>query len=340
MLSFRKSVVTAVALSLAVTLPTFAAPTVESSKVPAGSFEKYLPDGANGVVKINVRQFLDSELVKKAGLEKALTSDQAKKEIAVLGFDPMKDIEHIIICTNKDNPDEATVIIQGKFDPAKLAAVADAAAKEKEDCVKIHKTANGKVYEVAKLDDLIKLPAPAAAAGINLTGKSLFFVFPDKGHVVLLGTKDSAEDVLAKAAGKKTTKLANKEMPGLLAKINPKQTVAVALPAPAFLDKAKSITGGFTVTADVKVDVNIATADAATAKELNTTLGDGLKQAQDSLALITLQVKELAPAVDILNSIKLDAKDANIGIKSDIKGDTIEKFLKGAKEFAEKNGLK
>ena len=56
MLSLRNRALTALALSLALTLPAFAA--------PAGEIDvKYLPDAADGVVSINVRQFLDSELI-------------------------------------------------------------------------------------------------------------------------------------------------------------------------------------------------------------------------------------------------------------------------------------
>ena len=79
--------------------------------------------------------------------------------------------------------------------------------------------------------------------------------------------------------------------------------------------------------------------DAETAKTLNDQLGDQLKGVQDAAGLVVIQEKGLAPAVDILNGIKLEAKDSNIGIKSDIKGDTLEKLAKGVVEFAQKHGF-
>src|SRR5690349_4649491 len=111
MLSLRKPILAALALSLALALPALAA-------APAGSYEKYLPDETDGVITINVRQLLDSELIKKAGLDKALAGEDAQKALGVIGLDPLKDIDRVVIAGGKD---EGLVIIQGKFDPAKLA---------------------------------------------------------------------------------------------------------------------------------------------------------------------------------------------------------------------------
>jgi hypothetical protein len=333
MASFRKCVLTALALCLAVSLPAFAAP---ASEAAAGSFEKYLPDGADGVICINVRQLLDSELIKKAGLDKALAGDEAQKAMKSIGLDPLKDIERLIFAPDKDKPDDVHLIIQGKFDPAKLSAAIEEAAKDQKEALKIHKTEHGKVYEMTKLDDIIKLPPQAAGAGLNLKGKSVFAVIADKGNVVVVGSKEAAETALAKAAGKKTTKLTNKELPGLIAKINPKQTIAVALPTPD--EKTKSITGGITVTGDVKLDFTVATSDADAAKTLDGQIGDQLKMVQDLAGIVVAQEKGLAPAVDVLNAIKHEAKDSNVGITADIKGDTLEKLVKGVSELIAKNG--
>ncbi|HEX5270552.1 MAG TPA: hypothetical protein VFW33_08710, partial [Gemmataceae bacterium] len=200
MFSFRKRILTAVALSLALAVPAFAA------DAAAPGFEKYMPDAAEGVITINVRQLLDSELIKKAGLDKALAGEEAQKSFKDLGLDPLKDIERVIITSDKEKSEDPYFIVQGKFDPAKLAAAADAAAKEKKDNLKVHKTDLGKVYELTNLDQAVKLPPQAAGAGVNLKGKSVFVTIPDKGHIVLVGSKEAAETVLAKAAGKKTTK--------------------------------------------------------------------------------------------------------------------------------------
>jgi len=334
MLSIRSRILAALALTLALALPAFAAPAPLDG--PAGNYEKYLPDAADGVINVNVRQFLDSELIKKAGLDKLLTGDESQNTLKALGLDPLKDIDRVIISNDKASND-GYFIVQGKFDPEKLAAAAELAAKDKKEVLKIHKSEYGKVYEITKLDELVKVPPQAAGAGVNLKDKSFFGVIADKGNIVVVGTKESAETVLAKAAGKKTTKLTNKDLPGLIAKIDPKQTIAVAIPAPE--EKLKSVTGGITVTKDLKVDVTLTATDADAAKQLNETITMGLQQAQDIAGIIVLQQKELAPLVDILNGIKHDAKDSTIGITTDVKGETLEKLVKAVAEFAKKQGF-
>ncbi len=344
MLSFRKHVLTALALSLVAALPAFAEP-LRTEEAPARSLEKYLPDSADGVIVINVRQLLDSELVKKAGLDKMLAKEDAKKAIDVIGFDPLKDVERIIVTSDKSEGsgkgDEPVFIFQGKFDPAKLQAVVEKAAEDKKEALKVHKTANGKVYELTKLDELIKVPPQLAGSGVNLKGKSLYFTFADKGHVVLTPAKATAETALEKAAGKKTTKLTNKDLVALLPKINPKQTIAVALPADSSEQNVKNITGGITVTSDVKIDFKVAATDADAAKKIDTQIGESLQQAQDILAaLVALQAKEVKPAVDpavdILKGIKHDTKESAVTVKADIKGETLEKLAKAVIELAAK----
>lgn len=149
-------------------------------------------------------------------------------------------------------------------------------------------------------------------------------------------SKESAETVLLKAAGKKTTKLSNKELPALLAKIDLKQSVAVAMPSPD--EKVKSITGGITVTSDVKTRFTVAASDADTAKQLDTLIGEQLKMARDLVGLVTLQEKGLMPALDILDGVKHEAKDSSIGISSDIKGETLQKLAKAAADLIAKQG--
>ena len=53
-----------------------------------------------------------------------------------------------------------------------------------------------------------------------------------------------------------------------------------------------------------------------------------------------LNQKEFAPAIDILNGIKLEAKDAGLTIKTDIKGETLEKLMRAANDLINKGGIK
>jgi hypothetical protein len=112
--------------------------------------------------------------------------------------------------------------------------------------------------------------------------------------------------------------------------------VAVALPMTE--DKLKSVTGGITVTSDVKLDFNANAADATAAKEIDDKLTEVIKSFQDFAGLLVLQEKDFAPVIDILGGIKHDAKDSVVTIKSDIKGEVIEKLVKAAAQLAAKTG--
>src|SRR5260370_12239021 len=119
----------------------------------AGDIDKYLPEDTETVVTLNVRQLLDSAIVKKYGLEPAKEALKSADEVADvlkdLGFDPFNDLDQIIIAGPGGNEqDKGLVIGHGKFDLAKFKAKAEEAAKDNADIVKIHKSGTNQIYEV------------------------------------------------------------------------------------------------------------------------------------------------------------------------------------------------
>jgi len=309
------------------------------SDAPAGLSDKFLPDDSDGVVSINVRQILDSELIKKTGIEKAFATEDAKKAIKEIGIDPLKDVDRVVAAGSTGGKgDQGAVIVQGTFDQEKLRKHFETAAKEKKDHLKVHKTDDGTFYEVTNLDELVKLPPQAGQ--VDLKGKSVFVVLADKNTVVFTGSKDAAADTLLKARGKKDTRLKNRALLNLLGKLDPKASLSVALPAPTTEKKLKSIVGGITITGDVKTEATVTAADADTAKELNEAIGDQLKQAEGIVGFLVLQQKELAPLTGIITGIKHEVKDSTIVIKSDITGETLEKLAKAAVAMAKKGAAK
>jgi hypothetical protein len=337
MASFRTPALTALALCLALTLPAVAAEPVRTA-APAGGFEKYLPDGAEFVVAVNVHQFLDSELVKKAGLDKALANadDKDKESLALLGIDPLKDIDRLIITADKLSLDDLMFIMQGKFDREKLSAAMDVAVKKNKEMFKIHKCEHGRLCEVCQLDEVVKVPKQGGLGPpIDLKGKSFFIAVPDANNVVFTASKETAENVLARGAGKQTGKLNRKELADLIGKMNPKQTVCVAWPKPFDQEKLKSITGGVTVASDIKLDLAVNTSGADAAKEVDQSIGDGLQQAKDFVGFLG---NELSIVQDILGDVKHEAKDSTVTVKTDIKAETLQKLAKVLGDFAKKQG--
>jgi hypothetical protein len=293
---------------------------------PAADWQKYLHDGTDGVITFNVRQFLDSPLIKKAGLDKALAKDdQAQAILKELGLDPLKDVERIIFGGGAE--EASLVVVQGKFDATRFHAKAEAAAKEHKEILEIHKVTGGPLYELRNLDGLIPGLPPQAAGQVK--GKSVFVVVADGANVVIAFTKQTALEVLDKAAGRKTTQLKNKQAAALISKINGKQTLAVAMPGQASgAEKLQSVTGGVTLTADLTLDVSIAMEDAAAATQLKDLIKEQLDRAQAFAAAI-------APAKEALDALKIETKDKNVLMTGTIKGDTLERLVKALAALAD-----
>src|SRR5437773_4758475 len=120
---------------------------------------KYFPPDTEIVVTINVKQILDSELLKgnkdkleqvKEMIKAQLPVDaQAQKHLEQMGFDPFKDLTSVTVAMppSKD-PEAMFVIIEGAFTPEKVHAVAEQVAQDHGDVFKISKVGKYKVFEI------------------------------------------------------------------------------------------------------------------------------------------------------------------------------------------------
>lgn len=123
----------------------------------SADLEPLLPAETESVVMINVRQVLDSDLFKKYArgqVEQALQGNEAQETLKALGLDPMKDITRVVGGTWGTGPDDmkALFVINGKFDPTKLFAAAQQAAKDKPDEVEIVTEGDYKLIKVMVKD--------------------------------------------------------------------------------------------------------------------------------------------------------------------------------------------
>ncbi|HZY89524.1 MAG TPA: hypothetical protein VFE78_32175 [Gemmataceae bacterium] len=301
----------------------------------AGLLGPYLPDDSEVVVTVNVRQLLDSPLVKKHALEKAREAlkdlDQVESILKDLGFDPFKDLERITVASpGGTEKDRGLVILHGTFDLDKFKSKGDEAARDYPDYLKIHKVPVGAgatqvVYEVTPPD----------------ADMPLFVALPAKDTLLVSPGKDYVVDALKKAARKVKPALKNKDVQALLEKMDEKQSVAVALlgsaltkgggaPAPVkgLLEKVEAVGGGVTVGDDVKVEVVLAAKTAEGAKELHEGLDKGLKQALALLSVLASGQKELNPALEVVKTLRVSAKGKVVTLKGRVSPDVLEDALK------------
>src|SRR5262245_663667 len=170
------------------------------------------------VFVFNLRQLLDSPLVKKYGLDKAKealdgllqANDDAKKIIDGLGLDVFKDIDRLISTGASADKDKGIGIIEGRFKPAKWKAVAAEAAKTSGDIIKLGKLGNLDLWEVS----------------IPGQDQNVFVVMPDDKTILFTAKKAYLEDALAQRDGTKTANL-KASVKALIAKTNAKQSLSI-----------------------------------------------------------------------------------------------------------------
>ncbi|HXG09631.1 MAG TPA: hypothetical protein VNK04_07570 [Gemmataceae bacterium] len=306
--------------------------TLLPAQAGAAEVHKYLPDDTGAVVTINIRQILDSALVKKHALERIKQglkeNEEVQKVLDALGLDPLKDIDQLILASPSLNEEEkGLVIVTGRFDPDKIKAKAAEVAKNQPDLLKLQKTGVYQVYEVKVPDQ----PKPVFAA------------VADRNTLVASVAGEYITEALDKAAGQKKTVLQKKEIGPLLERMDAKQSVWVAvgssalakgLPAAAdenvkeFFKKVEAIAGGVTVRDDIKAQFVLSARDVQAAKEMNKVIADGINQLMGIVAILAANQKELTPLVDVIKGVKTTIKDKAVVITAAVPAELIEKTLK------------
>jgi len=316
MTSARKSAL-AVLAALALTL--VCAPPPARAAEP----DKFVGPDTEMVAFINVRQILDSELVKKnakEAIEKGIKENKELQQLlSALGLDPLKDINSVLITAAGAAPEKVLVVVRGKFDQDKLQKVAAAVAKEKPDELKISTEGKLKIFEgkgkdghtvySTILDNQTLLAAPdkkALVAAAKLDGKGK-------------PNKDLA-DALAKLDAKQSIYVA-----GILSK-DVKKMISGANPMAApFADKLTGISGNINVASGLDVALNLHVNDPMIAKALAGLEGN-IKGGLDSLKAIN---QDLAPLADELGkTLKFTAEKDRLEISFKISGEVIDKMAK------------
>src|SRR5262249_23842947 len=224
----------------------------------AAEVDRFLPDKADSVVTINVKQALHAGLVKKYALElleKALNDcGQARALLKEMGIDLFQDIDRVVAASAADgDKDHNVVIVHGRFDTAKFREGAKALALSQSEFVKLHKDGERCFYEVVAPDEHGSLlfgwgeklqPSGALApvftaqpnvSPLDLSG-SFFSGLVDKGTVVFASDKQGMLDAFDRAAGSKKPSL-TKWMRHAIEETDAKQSMWVVLGSIARPDK-------------------------------------------------------------------------------------------------------
>lgn len=298
----------------------------------AADADKYLPNDTEVVITVNVRQILESELVKKYALnllqDAIKGSDEASQILKTLGFNPIDDLTSVTIAAPAlDAPDKGLIIIHGKFDLKKFEGQAEKAARDNENALKIHKVRGHKVYE----------------AVIPQQNQNLFVGLVDNDTIVAAPNRDYVVESLDKRADRVKPSL-KKELQALVARMDARQSLSVTATGAAiakgadqsqqkqvkaFAEKVLALTGAITVADDIKLELAFGTKDDDNSKELSRMLKETLTQAKGAVALLAGQQKALEPVLEVLETMKVTPQQGNVvSLKGQVTKEVIENAIK------------
>lgn len=303
----------------------------------AADLDPLIPADTESYLSVNVRQIVDSPLFKKqllAPLKEMLveTGGEALQSVLKdLGVDPFKNIDRItIVSPSGVETDRGLILVHGTFDPAKFEAKGKEAAKG--DTLKLHSVAVGAgratIWEVA-------LP--------QRQDSSLFVAMPSPKVLILSPGKDYVVDALKSNAAKAKPTLKNKDIAALIEKMDPRQSVSIAMLGksvaqandellPKLFTEAfgavDAIGGGLTVGDDIKLELLMASRDSDSAARMQKSLDKMLKAGIIGLALLGDERKELSLLLEVVKSVKISNRGRVVSISGKVTQDVIEDFFK------------
>jgi RNA polymerase sigma factor (sigma-70 family) len=297
------------------------APASEKAAEP-GRDTRYVAPDSEVVFTVNVQQIIKSDVFKKGGakaVEEAVKKNGKFFEAA--GLKPLEDIDSLTISGGGSAKDaKVLLVLRGRYNPDKVKAAAEKAAKDKPDEIKVITEDKTTLYR-------FKPPEPSGPLppGVGGFDKPLFGAFADKNTFVLTPSKDATLKAL-KDVGKKA-KL-SKELKSALEKFTGKESMTMALVVTDELKKAlgkvpqtamiapklQTVTAQLTMTDAVAFNLRVNTEDTDTAKSVLNLINLGV-----AVAKTFIQGNDEIPAGvgDVLDEVKTsrEGKSAVLNLK-------------------------
>jgi hypothetical protein len=314
--------------------------------VGAGSAQaqatKILPADTEMVVTFNLKQILGSEVAKsnqtlvdlgKAKIQEMLEDKGIAEHLKKADFDLFRDLTSVTIgVPGGRDPKEAFIVLEGNFDAEKIEKAVLDASKE-EGGLKIVKIANVKAFEVTPKDEKTMYvgilnektmiacvtKADFAEAVARLNGSKTAGTFKSESFKNRLETINRKQSISFAATSK---------IMGKLAENNPNAGNDQAKIAIAALQQLDGFSAAITIQKNIDFQVGINAKDAETAQKFAAMANGGLIVAKAKVAEQAKQDERFVPAVEIVNSLRANAKGANLVITGQITFETLGALLK------------
>jgi hypothetical protein len=292
----------------------------------------FLPKETDVVISANLRQTLDSELVKKHALDLIKTTlagnQQAQDVFQALGLDPLKDFDQLTVGVGLEeltNP-RAIVVAQGRFDTRKISDVMEKLAKDEPKKFAVEKVSGKTVYKITTDQQ-----GPAYAAPIDA---QTFVVGTSKEY--LGAAFEAASGTRPIALRKEVVELLNKSDKQASLSIvayTKGRLEAVPLPDPELrkvLEQIVSLSIDLKVTRDVTLELAIGTPGEDQAKKMREMVNTGLELAKVQVKVAVAEQAELQPLVELVNSMTAAQRGSDVRVAGKLPGSSLDKvFGKG-----------
>lgn len=300
----------------------------------AAEADPLLPADSDTVAYVNVKQLVESDVIKKYALEQikqTLDGQEVKKLLTEMGLDPLKDIEKIWMGSSGKGKDDMKmlVIIHGKFDPDKLFKAAEAATKKDADKFSMVKDGTATLFKYQPED-----------------GNPVYGTVVDENTVVAGSDKKMVTAALKQADDKKKAPI-SADLNALVKKMDDKASVfAVSavkgkfenlkLPGQLPIDLSgleKSLPNTDTIAVVVKVtgDINLEVAFGMKDEDSATEMGDVMAKLIDGIKglvpLLAAAEPKAKPLIDVVKTIKTDVKKKDVTITGKVTGENIGKMI-------------
>jgi hypothetical protein len=321
--------------TLLVASAAFTAPVARAAEI-----DNLLPAQTESVLFVNIKQFLEADLIKKYALGQVTqmleSNEEAQKLLKDLGIDPLKDLDRVTAgFWGKDAEDvNGVAIIRGKFDLEKLFAAAEREAKNNGDKMAIVKEGDYKLVKFTPENQPKPIFASAADENTIIAGtdkklvaatltaakeKAKPAISKELSAMLLKADEKATMYIVGKSNGEKVELPPNVNIPGVDGEKLAKQ-----------LQQLDNYNMTIRLTGDISLEMTMGMKDADSADDFGDTLNQLIGTVKGFLPLIAGQQPNFKPLADEIGKTlksKVTGKDVTVNLK--LSGTTISQAAGG-----------
>lgn len=307
----------------------FAAPAAHAAEP-----DKLLPSDSDTIYYVNVKQLIDSDIIKKYALEQikqALAGQDAKKLLEELGLDPLKDIDKVWAgSSGKDQSDmRGLVVVHGKFDPDKLFKAAEAATKKDGDKFSMIKDGGTTMFKYQpEQGNPVYGTVVDDATVIAGTDKKIIAAALKQNEDKKKSPVSAELTALAKKVDDKTSLFVGAAVKGKFDNVKFPQQLPIDLSG---LEKALPKTETMSIVIKVGTDINLEVVMGMKDDDAAADMGDAMAKAIDGIKglvpILAAAEPKAKPLVDVVKTVKTDVKKKDVTITGKVTGDNLGKMI-------------